>query len=546
MKRFHTLVFFLLAAFVSCALPALAAASGGESAPVSPQSQACIACHRIYTPGIVEGWLASRHSKVTPAMALSKPALEREFSAAKAPEGLENEAVGCFECHGRNPKAHTDNFEHFGFSINVIVSPRDCAACHPVEEAQFSRSKMAYAWNNLENNPLFHTLVDTTIGVKEISDKGAVVIRKPSAEVAGNTCYGCHGMRVKVKGFKRLETPVGIINVPDLTNWPNTGVGRVNPDGSRGACDACHPGHSFSIATARKPYTCAQCHMEPDVPAWDVYDESKHGGIFLSEGSGWNFTHVPWRPGVDFKTPTCAACHSSLLAGPDGNVIAERTHDFGSRLWIRLFGLIYTTAQPKNGDTTIIKNKDGLPLPVTFTGEPASKYLIGKDEQARREGIMKSVCNSCHSGDWTNGHFKKMDETVKEADQMTYAATKLMLEAWQLGIADKTNPFDEALEMDWVRQWLFYANTVKYAAAMTGAPDYTSFKNGFWDLSYNIQKMKDEIEAGKMLKGIGAPAARLTRPVEKAATKEKKTARKTTSKRKRVIHKKYRRKKDKR
>ena len=516
--------------------PGAPAARAGQSAPLSPQSQACIDCHKIYTPGIVEAWLSSRHARVTPAMALSKPSLQRRFSAESAPKGLENVAVGCFECHGRNPGAHKDNFEHFGFSINVIVSPRDCAACHPVEEAQFSRSKKAYAWSNLANNPLFHTLVDTIIGVKDISDKGGVIIQKPSEKVAGNTCYGCHGMPVKVKGIKKLNTPAGVINVPDLVNWPNTGVGRVNPDGSRGACDACHPGHSFSIAAARKPYTCARCHMEPDVPAWNVYEESTHGDIFLSEGAGWNFTHVPWRPGVDFKTPTCAVCHSSLLVGPDGSVIAERTHDFGARLWVRLFGLIYSTPQPKSGDTTIIKNKDGLPLPVTFSGEPASNYLIGKDEQDKREAIMKSVCNSCHSSDWTGGHFEKMDETVKEADQMTHAATKLMLDAWRLGLADKTNPFDEALEMDWVRQWLFYANTVKYAAAMTGAPDYTSFKNGFWALSYNIQKMKDQIETDKKLRGIGGPLVLPAKP-EKKPGREKKAVRKKTYKRKKFIRK---------
>ena len=29
---------------------------------------------------------------------------------------------------------------------------------------------------------------------------------------------------------------------------------------------------------------------------------------------------------------------------------------------------------------------------------------------------------------------------------------------------------------------------------MTGAPDYTAFKNGWWDLSENLQHMKDWME----------------------------------------------------
>lgn len=43
----------------------------------------------------------------------------------------------------------------------------------------------------------------------------------------------------------------------------------------------------------------------------------------------------------------------------------------------------------------------------------------------------------------------------------------------------------------WTRQWLFYANSIQYASAMTGAPDYTAFKNGWWYLNENLRHMKD-------------------------------------------------------
>jgi hypothetical protein len=109
-------------------------------------------------------------------------------------------------------------------------------------------------------------------------------------------------------------------------------------------------------------------------------------------------------------------------------VIAERTHDFGSRLWVRIFGLIYSHPQPKSGDTTIIKNKDGLPLPATFGGELATDFLIGMAEQDNRYDKMKNVCKGCHGTDWVNGHFKKFDNTIKETDEMTASATKLMAE----------------------------------------------------------------------------------------------------------------------
>jgi hypothetical protein len=302
--------------------------------------------------------------------------------------------------------------------------------------------------------------------------------------------------------MRKINTPIGEIEVPALTKGPYQGIGRENPDVSLVACTACHPRHGFSIEVARKPYTCAQCHLEPDTPAWNIYKESKHGNIYFSKYQEWNFNAVPWTVGKDFKSPTCAACHNSLIVSPDGEVIAERTHDFGSRLWVRLFGLIYSHPQPKSGNTTIIKNKDGLPLPTTFTGEPASEYLIDKNEQEKRLNSMKNICKSCHSTGWTDGHFEKLDNTIKETNEMTYAATKLMLEAWKAKIEDKTNPFDESIEQMWIKQWLFYATSIRYASALTGAPDYAAFKNGWWNLNENLQHMKDWIEMKKKTKGV--------------------------------------------
>jgi hydroxylamine dehydrogenase len=139
-------------------------------------------------------------------------------------------------------------------------------------------------------------------------------------------------------------------------------------------------------------------------------------------------------------------------------------------------------------------------LPVTFTGEPASEYLIDQSEQENRLQTMSRVCNSCHSTDWINGHFIKLGNTLKEVNAMTLTATKLMSDVWENGIEDKTNPFDESIEQLWIKQWLFYANSIRYSSAMTGAPDYTSFKNGWWHLNENLQNMKDWTEFKKVKK----------------------------------------------
>jgi len=468
--------------------------------PISQETSACLDCHKDFTPGIVADWQKSLHSQITPSAALKKGEKARRISANKLPASLEGVVVGCFECHGLHPDKHKDNFEHMGYKINVIVSPKDCATCHPTEAKQFANSKKAHAVGNLRQNPVYHTLVETIIGQKFI-ENSKIATKESSALTQQETCFACHGTEVKVLGLKEIETQMGMIEVPNFANWPNQGVGRINPDGSKGACSSCHPRHQFSIAVARKPYSCAQCHLEPDVPAWNVYKESKHGNIYFSNYGKWNFEAVPWKVGIDFQAPTCAACHNSLITTPDGRVVAERTHNFGARLWVRLFGLIYSHPQPLQGDTSILKNKDGLPLPTAFTGEVAKGGLINEQEQAKRKNVMGKVCYQCHGTSWTQSHFAKMENTIKEVDSQIWAATQLLLEAWKAGLAEGLpqgkNPFDETIEQMWVRQWLFYANSIKYSSAMTGAPDYATFKNGWWNLTENLQQMKDWIKLHK-------------------------------------------------
>lgn len=463
---------------------------------VSPETKECLSCHTSYTPGIVYDWLESRHAKTTPAKALEMPEPERRISTPDVEENLAGVTVGCYECHALNPEKHQDNFKHFGYQINVIVSPNDCMICHPVEVEQYSTSTKAHAVGNLAENPIYTLLVETITGLKKVED--TKVIRGESSHITKHeTCYGCHGTVVEVEGMVQIETEMGEIEVPDLSDWPNQGVGRINPDGSKGACSSCHPRHAFSLKDARKLYTCAQCHLDPDVPAYNVYKESKHGNIYYARGSDWNYENVPWIVGKDFKAPTCAVCHTSLIADENGNVLAERTHDFDSRIWVRVFGLPYAHPHPKEGNTYIIENADGLPLPTTFLNQPAWDYLIDSTEMKKRQGEMEKICQACHSTKWVEGHFRKFDGTVKETDLMSLAATQLLLNAWEKQLANKENPFDEEIEIMWIKQWLFYPNSIRYASAMTGAPDYAAFKLGWWELSEKLQQMKNWIELRK-------------------------------------------------
>jgi len=366
--------------------------------------------------------------------------------------------VGCAECHTLNTEQHKEKgaFEHNGFTIHTVVTPSDCATCHPVEADQYGRNLMSHAYGNLYRNPVYRDLMNSVNGTPSFENMKTVLI-SPNAETESESCLYCHGTDVKVKELKKRDTAMGEMEFPVLSGWPNQGVGRLNPDGSQGACTACHTRHQFSIEMARKPYTCSGCHKGPDVPAYAVYEASKHGNIYSSLGKSWNFTSVPWSVGKDMTAPTCATCHVSLLVeGGSGEVIAERTHQMGDRLAWRTMGLIYSHPHPRSPDTTIIRNKAGLPLPTELTGEPAASFLIDAKEQEKRNEILQKVCLSCHSDPWVKGHFSRFENTLKTTDAMTLTATQILLTAWEKGVAkglaQKDSPFNEAIEKKWVEQ----------------------------------------------------------------------------------------------
>lgn len=454
---------------------------GEEQRPAtSDRTTECIGCHESINPGLVADWRTSRHAGTTPRRALELEQSARRISSDSIPEGLAEVSVGCYECHGQGGKDRKGAFEHFGSTIHTVVSPADCQTCHAEEERQYRDSKKAHALDNLRKNPVFDQLVQTALAAPESS----------SASTKGQACYACHGTEVSVVGTTTVATDLGDIQIPALSNWPNQGVGRINPDGTRGACTACHPRHSFSIEVARKPHTCGQCHLDPDVPAYNIYTESKHGNIMKSQADEWNWSAVPWKAGEHFTAPSCATCHNALVVSPGGETIVERTHDFGARLWVRIFGLPYSHAQPKSGATYRIVNADSMPLPTTFSGESADSFLIDSTEQARRRATMGALCGACHASTWTAGHFAALDTAVAETDRMVRASTALIRKAWEKKCAAPGNPFDEPAEHLWTRQWLFYANSIRYAAAM-GGPDYASFKNGWWQMRENHAKLKD-------------------------------------------------------
>ena len=484
-----------------CACVFLGGLAFANEVPISEASTECINCHSSFQPGIVNDWQNSRHAKITPKNAMAVEGVARKLSSKSVPESLQNTVVGCAECHTLRPKAHADTFEHNGYDIHVVVSPDDCQTCHTTERKQYAKNIMAHAYGNLAANELHQKLEHTVLAATKYKD-GKIKLEPANDSTKAEACYYCHGTKLELKGYETRDTEAaGELEFPIINGWPNQGVGRINLDGSMGSCSACHTRHTFSIEMARKPYTCKECHVGPDVPAYKVYTASKHGNIFSSMHSSWNFKAVPWTIGKDFTAPTCATCHVSLLVNTDEEVVVERTHQMNNRLPWRILGLIYAHPHPLAPNTSIIRNKDGLPLPTDFSGGFAAKYLIDQSEMDTRRQAMQAACLNCHDPSWVNGHWKRFENTIAETNAQTLTATRIMQDIWQRALANRQdNPYDEAIERRWSETWLFYSNTIRFASAMAGGGDYGVFAGGRYQLSQTLLELNDWLNLQTKLK----------------------------------------------
>jgi formate-dependent nitrite reductase cytochrome c552 subunit len=167
------------------------------SPDVSPEGQACVECHQETNPGIVAQWWGSAHARGE---------------------------TDCYSCHKAN-EGDPATFDHYGARIAAIVTPNYCARCHQKEAEEFAASHHS-------RGAQFIGSLDNMLG--EIVEGGPAAI---------SGCRQCHGSEVVYLGEGTF----------DPATWPNSGIGRVNPDGSRGTCAACHGRHAFSSAQARRP-----------------------------------------------------------------------------------------------------------------------------------------------------------------------------------------------------------------------------------------------------------------------------------------------------
>jgi hydroxylamine dehydrogenase len=350
----------------------------------------CIVCHKKNTPGIFSQWEGSTHAK---------------------------NDVTCLECHSAE-KEDPDAFEHNNTLIATLVSPKDCAMCHDQESEEVSNSYHATAGEILDSNDAY--LAHVAGG-------------SPAAMMG---CESCHGAVVKLDP----SSP----NKLSVETWPNSGIGRLNPDGSKGTCTACHMRHGFSKAQARQPEVCSKCHLGPDHPQKEVYEESKHGNTYYTNIHKMNLDSYSWIVGQDYSSaPTCATCHMS--ATPKQAV----THDVGER--------------------------------ISWTLRPiVSKKKV--DWEKKRENML-DVCGACHGAVFAGSHYYQFDGLVNlYNEKFAKPANTIITMIREKNLFENPASFSNPIEWTFWEIWHHEGRRARHGAAMMG-PDYT-----WWHGIYEVAK----------------------------------------------------------
>ncbi len=256
MRKEKIFVFILVLIFTGMAIAACGGTNSNEAAPtssdefhtasLSKEGRSCVECHATETHGIVADWDNSRHAA---------------------------EGVSCIDCHQvdkDSPMALSgvEGHEDLTVAVSMLIAPSTCAECHEEQVEQFHASGHERAGLQYESKDAMQALIHVHEGRNHPEFSGA-------SDETG--CMQCHGIRIEVDetGHPLEET------------YPSAGIGNIYPNGEVGNCTVCHSRHGFEISEARKIDACGGCHIGPDHPDIEIFENTKHGQIYAAEGEEW-------------------------------------------------------------------------------------------------------------------------------------------------------------------------------------------------------------------------------------------------------------------
>ncbi len=367
-------------------------AAAGESRvdALANSTDRCVTCHRQASPGIVAQY---GHSSMAAA------------------------GVSCSDCH-KVEANYPGAVQHEGVWVLPSPSTAVCQRCHQAEVAQYNQSRHGIpAWVAVVGSKdLPPDILAAYQAIPEgqfAPDKSRNILAEMEGEdITRFACETCHS------------------------------IGKPYADQSIGQCSSCHLRHEFSLEQARKPETCNACHIGPDHPQWEIYQESKHGIAYMTGGHRWNWEAEPGTLTVkDFPAATCAVCHMSGFGG------TSTTHDVGERLSWYLFA-------------------------------PVSERRPSWQDNVVR---MQSVCQECHNDNFIKTFYADADKATTAVNDFVLQSQAIMKDLRAKGLV-ASEPFSEPIQFEEYELWHHWGRTAKFGVWMQG-PDYTQ-----WHGAYEIVK----------------------------------------------------------
>jgi hypothetical protein len=334
--------------------------------------------------------------------------------------------VTCLDCH--QPASSQHGQEHHGFMIVTRLTSGNCRSCHESIYDEFLRSRhAAVSWAAVFGAPGLSAAQVTFAeryqpGYAQRPPHPLVALEGGSATTSG--CANCHS------------------------------IGKPNDDGTIGTCTSCHTRHTSSVAIARLPTTCGQCHLGPDHSQLEIYEESKHGVMFHAQE---RLLNLDARPDAlttrDMFVPTCATCHMSGLNGQ------KVTHDPSDRL-------------------------------SYYLADPITKPRPNKE---RAQAQMQQICNQCHAKTLIDRVYSEAEKVVVNTNSQVQKASDLMAALRKDGVLTSP-PFSQPIDFVYFDLWHYDGRTSKHGAFMGGS-DFVQWHGNYPMLarSVDLRAQSDEL-----------------------------------------------------
>jgi len=365
--------------------------SGQPSASLARATGKCAECHTQQQYAVVHEFEMSRHAQ---------------------------KGINCLDCH--QPADGQGRKEHHGFVVSTRLTAGNCRSCHESIYQEFLRSRHAApSW----------AAVFGEAGLKPGQVEFSERFQPGGTRRAAHPLVALEGQSATVSGCAQCHS-----------------VGKPNDDGTIGTCTACHTRHTSSVAIARRPTTCGQCHLGPDHSQIEIYEESKHGVMFQAQERQLNLEAPPKTLTTrDMFVPTCATCHMSGLNGQ------KVTHDPSDRLSF-------------------------------YLADPITKARPNHD---RGQAAMKQLCDQCHTPPLVDRVYAEAEKVVATTNERVQAAADIMAGLRKDGALTGA-PFTQPIDFVYFDLWHYDGRTSKHGAFMGGA-DFVQWHGNYPMLARTVE-----------------------------------------------------------